>query len=222
MPSLAAVPSTLEWGLQKSRGLNSMRSFAVSSLVVALQLLSDLVAITALTVPQLNPLSLSNQSNSANGLSLSPAKALFDLQPRLYSTMPTLSLGACQTPLTPPTRSPPPIPVAELLQSLASSLQIIFNQIGAKGGNTELDHGFFRHRHRFDNDDEVTILILDFGAIGKTISYYRLLDVVRGVGEFMELPERTFTVVEFEVHVKMDGRLEYVTTGSVRFKKVGG
>ena len=109
----------------------------------------------------------------------------------------------------------PRIPLNELLQTVGFAVTIALKYIGEGRGRTPIVNGFFVYEHEFVNRDEVQITIGDFREIGRSLTYYALYDVMRGIGEFMVLPGQRTQELEFEVEVQGIG---YVGTGHVDYK----
>ena len=107
------------------------------------------------------------------------------------------------------------IPVDELLQTIAIAVRITYKYIGEGRGRTPVAHGFFAYTNKFLNLDQLDITVGDFRESGRPMTYYALFDVLRGVGEFMLLPEQETQELEFEVEVQGIG---YVGTGHVDYK----
>lgn len=109
----------------------------------------------------------------------------------------------------------PKIPVDELLQTVGFAAAIAIKFIGEGRGRTPIINGFFVYEHEFLNHDEVQITVGDFREMGRSLTYYALFDTMRGIGEFMLLPEQQTQELEFEVEIEGIG---YVGTGHVDYK----
>ncbi|MCJ1453743.1 hypothetical protein MMC28_004092 [Mycoblastus sanguinarius] len=106
------------------------------------------------------------------------------------------------------------MPSDELLQSITSSISVVFDRVIHDGGRTPMLDGFFRHTHHFINDDYVKIVIADFREDGRPITYFNLVDIIRGIGDFMIEEQKNYMEVQFEVEVDHVG---YAGTGHVEY-----
>ena len=108
-----------------------------------------------------------------------------------------------------------PIPTNELLQCIAFAVSATHAFIMQGRGLDPISTGFFQFTHEYLNDDEVEIVVADFREIGRAMTYFELLDVVRGIGEFMIRPGQESQELSFEAEFEGRG---YLGTGHVGFK----
>ena len=109
----------------------------------------------------------------------------------------------------------PMIPVNEYLQAVAIAVGIAFDYIDEAKGKQPIARGLFEITHDFLNLDAININVADFREIGQPMNYHTLCNVLRGLGEFVLLPERKTQELQFEVEVRDVG---YVGTGHVGYK----
>ena len=109
----------------------------------------------------------------------------------------------------------PAFPPDELLRAVAFAVGIAYDEVADQGGTARIIGGHFMYNHEFLNRKEVEIAVADFREIGLPMTYFILVDVLRGIGEFVMLRGGVAHEVQFEVEVKGLGHLG---TGHVDYK----
>ena len=109
----------------------------------------------------------------------------------------------------------PAFPPDELLRAVAFAVGIAYDEVADQGGIARIIGGHFMYNHEFLNRKEVEIAVADFREIGLPMTYFILVDVLRGIGEFVVLRGRVAHEVQFEVEVKGLGHLG---SGHVEYK----
>ena len=158
-----------------------------------------------------------NQTHGQSALNLTPSDYLFN-----KTLTPSQNFISYRVPNSPTTllihHLGPTIPVNELLKTVAFAVEIIYTGIGEGHGRTPIaNNGYFDYTHEFINHDEIEIKVADFREIGKAMTYYMLLDVLEGAGQFMISPGQEPRELDFEVEVDEIG---YVGTGHIYLRKV--
>lgn len=109
----------------------------------------------------------------------------------------------------------PAFPPDELLRAVAFAVGLAYDEVADQGGKARIIGGHFVYNHEFLNRKEVEIAVADFREIGLPMTYFILVDVLRGIGEFVLLRGRRAHEVQFEVEVKGLGHLG---SGHVEYK----
>ena len=109
------------------------------------------------------------------------------------------------------------MPTDDMLRAVAHAVGIAFDQITDHRGRTPIANGIFVYTHEFSHRTKVKIVVNDFREDGKPMTYFVLLDVLRGLGEFALQQGPPTREVSFEVEVE---GLGYLGTGHVDYKDV--
>jgi len=108
----------------------------------------------------------------------------------------------------------PSIPANVLLQSITAAIAIAFEFVRSGNGHKNIHLGWFRYQQPFFEGGVVDFAVGDFKEIGRPINYLVLCDILRGIAEFMMLPQYGYHEIRFEVEVKGSG---YVASGRVNY-----
>ena len=109
------------------------------------------------------------------------------------------------------------MPTDYMLRAVAFAVGIAFDQISDHKGRTPITSGIFVYTHEFSDRKKVEIIVNDFREDGKPMTYFVLLDVLRGLGEFALKQGPPTREVSFEIEVE---GLGYLGTGHVDYKDV--
>lgn len=107
-----------------------------------------------------------------------------------------------------------PIPINALLQMVTAAIAVAFEFVGSGNGHKNIHLGWFRYQQPFTNAGMVEFAVGDFREIGRPINYFVVSDILRGIAEFMMMPQYGFHEVRFEVEVKGMG---YAASGHVNY-----
>lgn len=107
-----------------------------------------------------------------------------------------------------------PIPTNLLLQTMTAAIAVAFKYVGSGNGHKNIHLGWFRYQQPFFDHGMVDFAVGDFREIGRPINYFVLCDILRGIAEFMMLPQYGYHEVRFEVEVKGVG---YAASGRVNY-----
>lgn len=107
------------------------------------------------------------------------------------------------------------IPIDYLLRAVAFAVGIAFDHISDHMGRVPIATGIFVYSHEFTDHKQVEIVVNDFREDGKPVTYFVLLDVLRGLGEFALKRGEPGREVSFEVEVEGIG---YLATGHLDYK----
>ena len=110
-----------------------------------------------------------------------------------------------------------PIPIDYVLRTVSFAVSIAFDHISDHKGRIPIVGGIFVFSHQFTDRKTVEIVVNDFREDGKPMTYFVLMDVLRGLGEFALIQGNPAKEVSFEVSVEGIG---YLATGHVDFKDV--
>lgn len=91
------------------------------------------------------------------------------------------------------------IGLEEVLQTITGAITIAFGYVVDSRGSEPIANGYLSYKHSFHNKHEVEFAVGDFREVGRPMTYYVLADVLRGIWDFMMLPEQKFTEVRFEI-----------------------
>ena len=109
------------------------------------------------------------------------------------------------------------MPTDYVLRAVAHAVGIAFDHITDHMGRVPIAGGIFVYTHEFLDRKVVGITVNDFREDGKPMTYFVLLDVLRGLGEFALKQGPPTREVSFEVEVEGIG---YLATGHVDYKDV--
>ena len=112
----------------------------------------------------------------------------------------------------------PKLDGAEVFATIHNAINVAFSFIRQGLGCNPIAKGLYIYSHEFITGDEMSITIADFRETGRSITYLVLCETIRGIGEFMTLPEIDLQTLSFEVEVDNIG---YSGTGHFGFKKAG-
>ena len=108
------------------------------------------------------------------------------------------------------------IPKIEVLEAITVSMGAAVEKCVQHKGAQPIDSGCFRHVHQFANKDEVVIAVADFQEIGDPMTNRVLVDVLRGLAEFMMGEgRRGYRECSFQVDVQGSG---LVGSGHLEFE----
>lgn len=107
------------------------------------------------------------------------------------------------------------MPTDYILRAVAFAVGIAFDNISDGKGRIPIAGGIFLFSHEFSDQKTVDITVNDFREDGKPMTYFVLLDVLRGLGEFALQQGPPTREVSFEVELEGIG---YLGTGHVDYK----
>ena len=109
------------------------------------------------------------------------------------------------------------VPIDYILRAVAFAVGIAYEHISDNQGRAPIAKGIFKYTHEFKDGRTVKITVNDFREDGKPMTYFVLLDVLRGLGEFVLQRGSPAREVSFEVEV---ARIGYLGTGHVDYVDV--
>jgi hypothetical protein len=107
-----------------------------------------------------------------------------------------------------------PIPSSIFLQTMTVAIAEAFQFVGAGNGHHDIYMGWFRYQQPFDEGSLVDLAVGDFRELGRPMNYFVLCDMIRGISEFMMLPQYGYHELRFEVEVK---GLGYAGSGRIKY-----
>lgn len=111
-----------------------------------------------------------------------------------------------------------PIPSYILLQTMTAASDVALEFVVAGKGHHNIYLGWFRYQQPFDGGGLVDFAVGDFRELGRPMNYFVLCDIMRGIAEFMMLPQYGYHELRFEVEVK---GLGYAGSGRVKYTAPG-
>ena len=97
-----------------------------------------------------------------------------------------------------------------VVETISGAIVVITSHIAR--GEEKITYGYFDYTQVLANKHQIRLGVGDFREIGRPMTWYLLLSVVRGIGDFMMQADQKFTEARFEIDKKTIG---YVGTGYI-------